>query len=253
MSSRIPKVVHYCWFGKGQKPKKMQQCIKSWRRHLSDYEIKEWNEDNFEVKMNPFVQQAYDAGKYAFVSDYVRLHVLYHHGGIYMDTDVEVLKTLNGFLDNPAFTGFESNNFITTGIMGSIKGHLWIGELLDYYKNRNFLLANGRYDTTTNPQIITNITKEKFGLSLGNKMQTINEGLRLYPSEYFCPKNWMTEELNLTKNTHVIHHFAGSWLPKEVRFRIKAYGILVRTTKALIGERNLIRVKQVIKQRFLSN
>ena len=130
----ITKVIHYCWFGKGTMPGIAEKCISSWKKVLPGYELKLWNEENFDVKEEPYVYEAYKAGKYAFVSDYARLWILLHEGGIYMDIDVEVLKSLDNFLSLPAFTGFEDDKYVPTGMMASERNGQWVREQIEYYK-----------------------------------------------------------------------------------------------------------------------
>jgi len=208
----IPKTIHYCWFGKGQKSELAEKCIKSWKEYCKDYQIKEWNEENFDINSNEYVRQAYEAKKYAFVTDYVRLYALYTEGGIYMDTDVEVLKPLDAFLNHKAFSSFENNNMIPTGILAGEKENIWIKDLLDEYTNLKFLDKNGKMDLTTNVVRITNLTKQKYDLKLESSFQELKDGIvTIYPFDYFCPKDWETGNINLTDNTHAIHHFAGSW------------------------------------------
>lgn len=214
----IPKIVHYCWFGGNPIPKDAQKCVASWRRYLPDYEIKEWNESNFDINSNQYVREAYEQRKFAFVTDYVRLYVLYHEGGIYMDTDVEVLKSYDPFLKHIAFSGFENNNYIPTGMMASEKGGVWVADLLKDYDNRHFVKEDGSLDTTTNTFLITQTTL-KYGLVLNNSFQDIKGVVTLYPSDYFCPKDHTDGLIKLTDNSVCIHHFAGSWLPKDVQFR----------------------------------
>lgn len=209
----IPKKIHYCWFGRGKKSKETLNYIASWRKYCPDYEIIEWNEDNFDISCNPYVKEAYDAKKYAFVSDYVRLYVLYNFGGIYMDTDVELIKNLDEFLSLPAFSGIENSNMISTGIMASCKKNKWLKLLLDNYQDRHFLLANGEYDLTTNVVFITNLTVKKYNIKLNDSYQNLGDVV-IYPSYYFSPKDHDTGLINLTKETVCIHHFSGSWLPK---------------------------------------
>lgn len=216
---KIPKTIHYCWFGRGKKPKIAKKCIKSWKKYLPDYEIIEWNEDNFDINSNLYVKQAYEAKKYAFVTDYVRLYALYNYGGIYMDTDVEVIKPLDKFLKYDAFTGFESEQFCVTGIIASKKQNLMIYEFLKPYNNIKFLNENGTINQTTNTSMMTNICKD-YGVNLNNKQQTVNT-LEIFPKTYFCPLNFNSIESNLSDNTYTIHHFAGSWLGKEVQDKIK--------------------------------
>ena len=213
----IPKVIHYCWFGRGKMPELALKCIESWKKYCPDYEIKEWNEDNFDLDMYPYAREAYDNRKFAFVTDVVRLYALYTEGGIYMDTDVEVLKPLDRFLVHHAFSGFESENEVPTGIMASEKGGKWAQENLAYYDNRHFVNEDGTLDTTTNVKIITNLLLP-YNIKLNNTYQDIPEMITMYPKDYFCPKDHQTREIHLTENTHCIHHFNGSWWPKGDRF-----------------------------------
>ncbi len=211
----IPKTIHYCWFGGNPLPKSAEKCIKSWKKYCPDYEIIEWNESNFDIKSNQYVREAYENKKYAFVTDYVRLYAMYNYGGIYMDTDVEVLKPLDCFLDNHAFSGFESTDYIPTGLMASEKEFPLFGELLKYYENRPFVNPDGAFDTTTNTVTITNLCKNR-GLVLNNEFQVI-DGFALYPKDYFCVKNTHTGMIEKTQNSYSIHHFNASWNTKEER------------------------------------
>ena len=205
----ISKTIHYCWFGRGQKPELAQKCIESWKRYLPEYEIVEWNEDNFNLDEYPYARQAYDARKFAFVTDVVRLYAMFTHGGIYMDTDVEVLKPLDSILGYEAVSGFETTNLIPTGLMASEKGSEIIGELLKDYRERQFVNADGSLNTTTNVIYITE-TLKKYGLKLNNKFQTVG-GFTFFPADYLCPKSVKDGKIHLTENTLAIHHFAGSW------------------------------------------
>lgn len=210
----IPKVIHYCWFGRGQMPELAKRCIESWKKYLPDYEIKEWNEDNFELDMYPYVREAYDNRKFAFVTDVVRLYALYHEGGIYMDTDVEVLKPLEPFLHHHAFSGFEDDKNIPTGIMASERGGKWAKDNLDYYQGKHFVKENGSFDLTTN---VTTITKYMLplGLRQDNTYQDFPNLITIYPKDFFCPKSYKDGNIYLTKNSVTIHHFAGSWLKPD--------------------------------------
>lgn len=210
----IPKIIHYCWFGKNPKPKLAEKCIKSWRKYCSDYEIIEWNENNFDVEAAPlYVQQAYAAKKWAFVTDYVRLYVMVKYGGIYMDTDVEVIKKLDRFLINEAFSGFEDEKRIPTGIMACKKNFPLFKEFMSYYDTAEFYKRDGSLDLTTNVEIMTKICLSR-GLELNNRFQEI-EGFALYPRDFFCPINYSDKKKCITKNTVTIHWFSGSWKPKE--------------------------------------
>lgn len=208
----IPKKIHYCWFGRGPKSELATKCIESWKKHLPGYEIKEWNEDNFDVELYPYAKEALESRKFAFVTDVVRLYAMYTEGGIYMDTDVEVLKSYDPFLHHHMFSGFETNNTVPTGMMASEKGSIWAKELLDQYNNRRFIRADGSFDTTTNTVVITRYMLEK-GLRLDNTYQDLPGLCTMYPAEYFCPKDHRTGEIHCTPKSVCIHHFAGSWRP----------------------------------------
>lgn len=212
----IPKTIHYCWFGRNPKPKLAEKCIKSWRKYCPDYEIIEWNEDNFDIVAAPlYVRQAYEAQKWAFVTDYVRLFVLTKYGGIYMDADVEVIKPLDVFLKHQAFSGFEDQIHIQTGIMACEKDDPLFKSWLDEYNDMTFVLEDGSYNTQTNVITITNSMKQH-GIQLDNTMQVV-AGCAFYPNDYFCPKDLKTDRIVLTERTHTIHHFAGSWIDASQR------------------------------------
>lgn len=208
----IPKIIHYCWFGGNPLPKAAEDCIRSWKKYCPDYEIMEWNESNFDINSNLYTKQAYESRKWAFVTDVVRLYALYHYGGIYMDTDVEVIKPLDRFLTHSAFSGFEDPANIPTGIMAAEKGHPLFKKLVEHYDTRPFLV-NGEPDLTTNVTTITNLLLPE-GFIPNNSYQEV-AGLSLYPYDYFCPRDIHTMKLVVTENSYTIHHFAGSWLPKE--------------------------------------
>lgn len=209
----IPKTIHYCWFGGKPLPEMAVKCIDSWKKYCPDYEIIRWDEESFDLNSDVFPSEAYVAKKWAFITDYVRLKVLYEHGGIYMDTDVEVTRPLDEFLVCKAFTGFENEDNAVTGIIASEAGNAMIGKLLHYYDNRHFIMSDGSYDTVPNTIIITGIVKKE-GLKLNNLLQTIGE-MTFYPSDYFCPKDPRNGVLHLTDKTACIHHFDGSWLSDQ--------------------------------------
>lgn len=216
---KIPKRIHYCWFGGNPLPEMAKKCIDSWKKYCPDYEIIEWNEHNFDINYNEYVQEAYEEKKWAFVSDVARLYALVTQGGIYMDTDVELIKPIDSLLNYEAISGFESEKRIPTGLMGCIKGQELFSELLKSYDNEHFRKADGSLNTTTN---VTRITETclKYGLILNNRKQTVN-GFTLLPNDYLCPKNAETRIIKITDNTLCIHHFDGSWLSQEAREIIK--------------------------------
>lgn len=232
----IPKIIHYCWFGRGAMPDLVLKCIDSWKKHLPEYELRLWNEDNFDIHLYPYAAEAYTERKFAFVADVCRLYALKEFGGLYMDTDVEVLKNLNEFLAKyKAFSGVEDNNYLTSGVMASEKGGLWITNLLDLYDNRSFYHADGSLDLTTNVESITQFMKNK-GITIQNSFQDIEGYCTIFPSEYFCPKSWLTKEMNITPNTYCIHHFAGSWIPTKKKWNKNEFLL------KLVGPKNFDRL-----------
>lgn len=213
----IPKIIHYCWFGRGSKPELALKCIESWKKWCPDYQIIEWNEDNFDINSNRYVKEAYEAKKYAFVTDYVRLYAMYTVGGIYMDTDVMVLKSLDEYLVHDAFSGFENMEKIPTGIMASVQGQATIGQLLKYYDTASFYRSDGTLNMTTNVEIITDMMLPK-GFVPNGKYQVI-DGFAIYPQNVFCPDHKKLSDPVYMLNTATIHYFAGSWKSESMRKR----------------------------------
>ena len=189
------------------------KCIESWKKFCPDFEIKEWNESNFDLNCCTYVREAYEAKKWAFVTDYVRLYAMVTEGGVYMDTDVELLASPAPYLKNIAFSGFQTNTEIPTGIMACEKGFPLFNELLHDYDDRHFKMSNFEYDVSTNVETITRICLDR-GLRLDNTEQVV-DGFHLYPSDVFCAKDYRTGEITKTRHTVAIHHFAGSWQTKE--------------------------------------
>lgn len=213
----IPKKIHYCWFGRGQKPELAERCIASWKKYCPDYEIIEWNEDNFDIDSNQYVKEAYEAKKYAFVTDYVRLYAMYYNGGIYMDTDVEVLKSLNEYLENDALSGFETESQIPTGLMACREGFPLFKELLEYYDTARFVNADGTLNTTTNVVTITKMMLER-GFKPNGQYQVV-DGFALYPQNVFCPDHNRLSDKKYMKDAAAIHFFSGSWKSEKERKR----------------------------------
>ena len=219
----IPKIIHYCWCGGNPKPEDVEKYIASWKKYCPDYEIKEWNESNFDLNENVYCKEAYEAKKWAFITDYVRLKALYKYGGFYMDTDVEVVKSLEPLRAFDAVSGYEAPTRIQTGTMGSCRGNAWIGMLLRYYDNRHFLKTDGSFDLTTNVEVITHLTSQKYGLIFDGEKKTFGNNMILLPFDYLCAKDMNTGEEKVTDNTFTIHHFTGSWLPQETKEYIKIF------------------------------
>ena len=209
----IPKIIHYCWLSDDPFPDLIEKCINSWKEKLPDYKIKCWNTSNFDITSTDYTREAFEAKKYAFVSDYIRLYALYEEGGIYLDSDIEVIKRFDELLADDAFTCFENNHSVAAWIFGSKPHNPIFKEFLDIYKNKHFIVDNGQMDLTPNPVPITNIC-EKHGLILNNITQKLDY-ISVYSKDYFCPYNRATEELNITNNTYCIHYFNGAWIPAE--------------------------------------
>lgn len=246
----IPKIIHYCWFGRGQKPELAIRCIESWKKYCPDYTLKEWNEDNFDINAVPYVREAYESRKFAFVTDYVRLYALYHEGGVYMDTDVEVVKTFDPFLHHHMFSGFETDDNVLTGMMAAEKGSVWAKELLDQYNGRRFIQPDGNFDMTTNTTVITNYMLAH-GLVLNNTLQDFPGLCTMYPSEYFCPKDHTTGVIHMTHRTVCIHHFSGSWydhsLISELRHKTKTW------LANHLGEKFIASLSDIVTMRIFKN
>ncbi|WP_316770594.1 glycosyltransferase family 32 protein [Pedobacter frigiditerrae] len=209
----IPKIIHYCWFGRGEMPELVLKCLESWKKYLPNYEIIVWNEDNFDLDSYTFAAEAYKERKFAFVADVCRLYALKTMGGIYLDTDVEFVKPFDDeILQNKAFTGFEDNLLLSSAIMGSEPNGKWINDLLPHYVDRSFYLENGDFDTNPNTEIITAFMRDKKSVVINNTLKKLEDYCTIYPSDYFCPKSWKTLKIKKTANTYCIHHFAGSWI-----------------------------------------
>ena len=246
----IPKKIHYCWFGRNELPELAERCIESWKKYCPNYEIIEWNENNFNIESNLYVKEAYEKGKYAFITDYVRLYVLYEYGGIYMDTDVEVIKPIDKFLEHSAFTGCENDNYCVTGIMASEKKHPWIGELLSLYDNKRFILQNGKIDITPNTELITKSTISEYGWKKSNNYQVLKNDLHIYPHETFCAKDWRNGKINITDNTYTIHNFAGSLITDKDKKKDKRNRCLKSIIVKCIGKRGFESLNNIRKNYF---
>ncbi len=205
----IPKIIHYCWLSGESFPDDIQRCIDSWRKYLPDYKIKLWDTHNFDCSKWKYTQQALDKKKYAFVSDVVRLYALYTEGGIYLDSDIEVMRNFDDLLDSPAFSGIESGGRFAAWIMACEAGNPLFGKMLSYYDNRDFVTDSGKMDLTPNTIPMTAILSH-YGMRPENILQKLKY-ITIYPEEYFCPKNPWTLKINITDNTHAMHLFAGAW------------------------------------------
>ena len=244
MDGKIPKIIHYCWFGKGEKPNIVKKCIESWKNILNEYEIIEWNEETFDINSNEFVRQAYNKGKFAFVSDYVRVYALYNYGGIYMDTDVEVLREFSEeILRNDSFWGFEEKNFIATSTIGAKPGNEFIKNFLDSYKYKTFIKDDGSIDTLTNVAIVSEMVK-KLGVKLDGTFQKIDSIATFYPQEFFSPYDYINCYSKKTKNSYAIHYYYKSWLPYSIRIKTNIKKIIAKC----IGGKNIAYIRKSIEK-----
>lgn len=238
MENIIPKRIHYCWFGNSEKPKFICDCINTWKTVLNDYEIIEWNENNFNININKYVKEAYEQKKYAFVSDYVRVYALYNYGGIYFDTDVTVFKKFDDLLENDSFWGFEEKNYIATSTIGAKKGNKLIKKFLDSYENKSFLKEDGAIDTLTNVAIVSKIISN-LGVKLDGTFQKVENIAAVYPQEYFSPYDYINCYSKKTDKSYAMHHFYKSWLPFSAR--LKAF--IKKSVAKIFGGENIAKLR----------
>lgn len=222
----IPQIIHYCWFGGNPMPELVEKCIASWKKYCPDYQFMRWDESNFDIDSYCYTKEAYKEKKWAFVSDVARLHALVEYGGVYLDTDMELLKPLDDLMSNIGFCGFEGENAVNVAIVGCQKGDLLVEQLLALYKDQCFIREDNSYNMTTIVDRLTELCKG-LGLILDGSMQEIN-GFVFYPSEYFYPFNLGKERLTLTDNSYSIHYYEGSWLSDEDKEYIKLRKKLMR-------------------------
>lgn len=255
----IPKKIHYFWFGNSIKPKFVLDCISSWKKYCPDYEIIEWNEKNYNINKNKYMKQAYEARRWGFVSDYARLDVIYEYGGIYFDTDVEVIRPLDELLDCGGFIGFERNTktkemyYVNTGQgFGAYKGHPVIKKMLNVYDDLTFFYE-GKENLMTCPYYNTSALM-KIGLCQNNMYQELGD-FKVYPADFFCPIDWQTKKFNKTDDTYSIHYFNASWLSKKEKRRRKIERIIHyiihfpnRLFILLLGNDRYQKIKKIVKE-----
>lgn len=224
----IPKKIHYCWFGGNPLSEKDKRCIESWKKYCPDYEIIEWNETNYDLQNNQYMSDAYKEKKWGFVPDYARFDIIYKNGGFYLDTDVELIKSLDELLDNQAYMGFEGKIWINGGIgFGAEAGDSTIRKLRDMYEDKSFYKEDGSLNLTPSPYYITE-KLVSIGLKRNNQMQKV-ETLTIYPSEYFAAKDYETGKIHCTEKTISIHQYNASWQTPKERLKIRI--------KRIIGEK----------------
>lgn len=218
----LPKVIHYCWFGGNPLPKNAELCIESWKRFFPDYEIKRWDEENFDINICAYTREAAIEKKWAFVSDFARINILYNEGGIYFDTDVEVIKNMDDIINEGPYVGLEENSGINMGLGCAFEPHNpLLLELINLYKKRSFYKKDGTIDDKTIVEVVSTVFEEK-GWIPKNKIQKIM-GVTIYTTDFFCPMNYHTRELNILDTTYTIHHYDASWFDDRAKKRAMQY------------------------------
>jgi hypothetical protein len=241
----INKVIHYCWFGNNELSSEAKKCIESWKKYCPDYKIIEWNERNFNINICNYVRQAYQNKKWAFVSDYARFWIIYNYGGIYFDTDVELIKPLDNLINEDSFMGCEKIGQCAPGLgIGANKGNLLYKEVLDYYNSHDFVKPDGSLDLTT-VVVNTSTILKKHNWKPDNSIQTIL-GTKIYPPEYFNPMDYESGKINITENTYSIHHYASSWLSTSEKRIIQ----ISRWCKNKFGEKKGDKIGKVINSPY---
>ena len=222
----IPKIIHLCWLSGDPYPSKIVKCIKSWEKYLPDYEVILWDTKRFDINSSLWVKQAFEKKKFAFAADYIRFYALYHMGGIYLDSDVEVIKSFDDLLDLPYFIGAEKSQMPEAAIMGAEKGCDWIEQCLDYYKNRPFIKEDGSLDILVAPDIMIKQISQIKPLrvlsikdSLNIRQLDMQKEMLVFNDAFFSPKVFDSREVEITPYTYAIHHFQNSWFsPKALTY-----------------------------------
>ncbi len=252
----IPKIIHYCWLSDDPFPESIRRTMDSWREKLPGYEFMHWDLKRFPLEKSRWVREAFEAKKYAFAADLIRLYAVYHHGGIYMDTDVEVVKPFDDLLHLPYFVGSEGEGIIEAGIFGAEKNCRWVGLCLDHYTDRVFKQPDGSYDMQTLPRIMMARIEPHYTIieePKGRSLPYPDDTLTMFPRDYFCAKNQGTGIVTKTPNTYTVHHFAMSWKPKSKTFLADAKRALIsvlgeRFVYGIINALGLKKIKSVFKR-----
>lgn len=237
----IPKIIHYCWFGRGEMPELAKKCIASWHQFMPDWEYRLWNEDNFDVDAVPYTKEAYEAKKYAFVSDYVRLWALVREGGVYLDVDFVVYKSFDDLLHWDAFAGFEGSKHspLMMGVIASRSKGEWVTEQISYYMNRHFINEDGSLDLTTNVVYVSTKMREHGFIQNGREQEY--RDLHVFTVDYFCPR-LTTGEYFRTGNTYCEHLGLGSWANYDGGWKARI--------RKLIGQKNMTRLIKLKRKLF---
>lgn len=212
----IPKIIHYIWFGGNPFPEKVAYCIETWKRYLPDCEFMLWNEESFDVNSVQFTKEAYENKKWAFVSDYVRVYALYHYGGVYLDTDIEVLRPFDELLNNRMILGTDESGYLTA-FMASEKSHPFWKDILDYYEKSSFVLKNGKFKMEVNNTLLQE-ELAKYGYKISNTYQELKEGIIVFPDDYFHVVSLEDGAIHKTKNSYTIHWHTLLWISPARKF-----------------------------------
>ncbi len=231
----IPKIIHLCWLSGDAYPAKIAKCLKTWEKVLPDYEVMLWDTNRFDLNSSQWVRQAFESKKYAFAADYIRFYALYHYGGIYMDSDVEVLKRFDEFLDLPYFIGAEKAQTPEAAIMGAEKGCDWVGQCMKYYENRPFIKSDGSMDIRKLPEIMF----EQIGKLKPFRVLSLEDSLNIRSFDmqkeflilndaFFSPKVFDSREVEITPHTYCIHHYQNSWFSHKAKLYYRTRAFLVK-------------------------
>lgn len=247
----IPKVIHYCWFGGAELPLLAQQCLESWKKHCPDYRIVEWNEENYPLENAPdYVKEAISAKRWAFATDYIRLDVVYQYGGVYLDTDVELVKSLDPLLEHEAFFGRDRSGEISTGLgFGAHPGNTCVRLLRDDYIGEHFQTGPVSYDLRPCPQRNKKIF-DAYAFSADAEEIEETNGVVVYPKAYFAPMDAQTKKIHLTEETYSIHHFAASWKTEREQRSYKRRQALIRLLGVKVGKPAADVVNRLIRKMY---
>lgn len=239
----IPKIIHFCWFGRNPYPEKVDMCMKTWKKYLPDYEFKLWNEDSFDLNTCSFVKEAYENGKYAFVSDFVRIYALYHYGGIYLDTDIEIKKSFNDILNKKLVLGTDDEGHLTA-FMASEKETPYFKKLYDLYLDMPFVLENGKLNDVVNNIWMEELLTE-YGYTVSNRYQKLEQDIEVFPDDFFHARSLVSGNYNITQNTYCIHQHTLLWVSnktKIIRF------IRMKLLVPILGAKRYMRIVERLKK-----
>ena len=249
----IPKIIHYCWLSGQEYTKHIKENIASWKEILPDYEFILWDANHEDLPKNQWVREAMEKNKFAFASDFIRLYALYRYGGIYLDTDVEILKSFDDILHLPYFIGAQHDGLVEAAIIGAEKKSDWVLDCMRHYDNRSFIKEDGDFDMSILPNVIQSQIKcsrnlaimKSHELEMARELTTDELTLYLFPFDYFCAKNHETGKIFVTDNTYTVHHFNSAWLPLLSKIRRR----LVRTIGVQRAEKliELSRLRKLVK------